>query len=274
METVRLKRSLAMTALTMLVLCAALTSATYAWFTFDPYTNVTPMEGKIARGDTNLLISEQPDDGFDIRCGLNPTHRAGALAPVSTASLDRFFASIAQNREGISTNFADVTANPAQWLIHGTVYLKCQGVGCDVYFDRETLDFGADGQILASARLGLKITVGDNQTITYIFHLDAMGITTGVNSRKTVAPDGAVVVAAVDGGGLPTFQNDPAVSIGNYMIDRADANALLTLQTGEVARVEYWLYLEGCDPECHNPVQNRDVILKLGFAGNQLPEEA
>ena len=42
----------------------------------------------------------------------------------------------------------------------------------------------------------------------------------------------------------------------------------MTLKAEEVATVEYWLYLEGCDPNCYNPVQSKDIALQLGFAGD------
>lgn len=272
METPRLKRSLLLTALTLLVLCIALTTATYAWFTFDPYTNVTPMEGKISKGDTNLLISESKDGPFAQACELNPTHMAKALYPVSTQSLDKFYASIAQDRDGISTNYMDVSNQPEDWLIHGTVYLKCIGTGCDVFFHHPPLDLGEDPQVLASARLGMKITGIDEKTNTFLFKLDALGNTNGAVTRKTVAPEKAVVVGNINDVGIPTYEEDPAVDIGSYLIDADNPVQLLTMQPDEIATVEYWLYLEGCDPECYNPLQKRDVVLQLGFAGNQIPE--
>ena len=39
------------------------------------------------------------------------------------------------------------------------------------------------------------------------------------------------------------------------------------LEKDEVAAVEYWLFLDGNDPECKNPVQAKDVSLQLGFFG-------
>ena len=46
------------------------------------------------------------------------------------------------------------------------------------------------------------------------------------------------------------------------------------MEPEEIATVEYWLYLEGCDPECFNPVHSRDLALQLGFAGEKLePDE-
>lgn len=273
MDKNRLGLSLLMTALTLVILCITMTAATYAWFTFDPYTNVTPMEGRISKGDTNLLISESRDGPFDKECGLNPTHLADALYPVSTQNLEAFFAATAQNRDGISTNFADVSDQPQDRLIHGTVYLQCVGGGCDVFFNKPPLDLGEDPQVLAAGRLGLKITGQNEQTNTFLLKLDDLGSTAGASTRKTVDSDDPVVVGSVDASGLPTFQEDPAQNIGSYLLDANNPTKLLTLQADEIATVEYWLYLEGCDPECYNPVQSKDIVLLLGFAGNPIAAE-
>ena len=47
----------------------------------------------------------------------------------------------------------------------------------------------------------------------------------------------------------------------------AGKNALGFLEEGEIASVEYWLYLEGCDDNCITPVQSKDINLKLAFSG-------
>ena len=56
----------------------------------------------------------------------------------------------------------------------------------------------------------------------------------------------------------------PPGSISDYMAQagtneneyNAGSQSLLTLEKDEVASVEYWLYLEGCDEQCYDPVQN------------------
>ena len=47
----------------------------------------------------------------------------------------------------------------------------------------------------------------------------------------------------------------------------AGSSPLCYLRTNEIAAVDYWLYLEGCDEHCFNVVQNADVALQLAFAG-------
>ncbi|MGM9605768.1 MAG: hypothetical protein ACI3XG_11975 [Faecousia sp.] len=249
----------------------ALSAATYAWFTFDPYTNVTPMEGKISKGDANLLISESRDGPFDKQCDLNPTFFSEELRPVSTVDLTKFYTSIAQNREGYSVAFQDVTDQPGQWLIQGTVYLQCLGGSCDVFFQIPGLEIGGDSQVLAAGRLGLKITGEDGKVTTLLFQLDSLGSTAGAEERQTVQAEN-VVIAGIDGAGAPVFADDPAVSIQDYRADAANPRKLLTLQSEEIAQVQYWLYLEGCDSACFNPVRSRDITLQLGFAGEPVKE--
>lgn len=267
MEKRRLQFSLLWAALVLLLLCTALTAATYAWFTFDPYTNVTPMEGKISDGEPDLLICESRDGDFDRACDLNPTHLSTALRPVSTADLTRFYAATTQDREGYSIAFRDVSDELDTYLIHGTLYLKSLG-GCDVYFQRPALNLGTDLQVLAAGRLGLKITGTDGVTQTFLFRLDALGNTANAQQRQTVRAENAVVSGLE--GSEAVFTDDPAVSIGDYLIDADNAKRLCSVPLGEIVQVEYWLYLEGCDPECFNPVQSRDVILQFGFAGNPI----
>ena len=276
MEHKGLKTSLMLSIVCLLAAIIALGAVTYAWFTFDPYTNVTPMEGKISGGTANLLISNNASSGFARSCILSPEHMASALSPISTENLTDFFVS-AYQEEGISKLFSQVSADtswkPEKYLIHGTVYLKSSGGGANVYFDKPPLDLGSDPQWLAAGRLGLKITGAAGGSGTYIFNLDDLGSTTGAESRTTIAPPAgqanqALVIRSVSASGEPTFAADPAAGLNGCLHGAAGARALMTLRAEEVATVEYWLYLEGCDPNCYNPVQSKDVALQFGFAGD------
>ena len=48
---------------------------------------------------------------------------------------------------------------------------------------------------------------------------------------------------------------------------QAGTKIVVQMNADEIATVEYWLYLEGCDDQCSNPVQNRNTEIKLAFAG-------
>lgn len=272
-EIVKLKKQLKLTIFWMFFLIIVAVGTTYAWFTVTgmPSTNITPMAGTVSKGDTNLLISNSYGGSFDKTCELVLDGNPGSLRPLSTADLTHFYRSAAQNNEGITVLYANADNRVDQDALHGTVYLQCQNASCDVYFNRDELNLGSDAQAMAAMRLGMRITSSAG-TQTLIFRLDDMGATGGAQSARTIASAGSVV-ASIAGSGEPVYTSDPSQGIGGYMA-QTNGNAynpgsqkLMTLQAEEVATVEYWLYLEGCDEQCINPVQNRASQLRLAFAG-------
>lgn len=255
-------------AMGLVAICLMLVGVTYAWFTFDPYTKVVPMEARISEGDANLLISEKREGPFGTECDLHPSSFPATLSPVSTVDLDTFHIAGRQDRSMV-TSFKKVSpAELSEILIAGTVYLKCEGGKCSVYLQSPPLDLGSDPQWLAAGRLALRITGRNRQQKTYIFRLDDLGQTSLAQTRATVSMDSSVVNAS---GQLTA---DPSVPIGSYLYGTGTPAALFELGRDEIAQVDYWLYLEGCDTACYNPVQSRDLALKLGFAGQGIKEAA
>ena len=266
------KRLRAVMFLTVLIFCAA-GGSVYAWFTLSGMasTNVTPMGGSISNGDATLLISSSKDGPFDKSCDLVLDGNPDTLKPLSTADLDHFYRAIAQNKDGIAVLYEAADSQVDDDALHGTVYLKCENAPCDVYFDAENLNVGSDAQSLAAMRLGIRIT-SDSGTKTYLFRLDELGSVAGAQSRATI-PASSSVVSSISSGGQAAYASDPSTSISQYMAHKnssvyeAGMSKLVLLQADEVASVEYWLYLEGCDEQCFNPVQNKDASLMLAFVG-------
>ena len=263
----------------VLLLCVA-GGSVYAWFTLSGMasTNVTPMGGSISNGDATLLISASRLGPFEKSCELVLDGNPDTLKPISTADLDHFYRAVAQNRDGIATLYEAADDQINSDAMHGTVYLKCENAPCDVYFDAENLAVGSDAQALAAMRLGLRIT-SSTGTHTYLFRLDELGSTAGAQSRATI-PSSSSVVSSISSGGQAAYVSDPSTTISQYMArknsaDKYDAgvSVLVSLQTDEIASVEYWLYLEGCDEQCFNPVQNRASELALAFAGVDASKE-
>lgn len=274
MESKRLRRTAYMAIVWLIVLAAVLITATYAWFTFNPYTNVTPMSSTVSEGDAILLIANRRDGNFDKECALNPESGATVLSPVSSSDLTKFFEATAQNRDGISILFHDVSGKVNDDTIHGKVYLKCENADCDVYLRRSGMNVGKNGQALAALRLGMKVsTVSGNHS--YIMKLDSMGNTANAAEKRTITADNSVI-SAVDRNGNASFVKDPAVEISRLFAKEngtddpepgAGEQVFCSLKSGEIATVEYWLYLEGCDINCINEVQKKDIELQLSFAG-------
>ena len=274
MNTKHSIRVLLISLLWLLLAALTLGGATYAWFTFNNATNVEPMAGTVGDGAVSLLISASRDGPFDKECDLPLEQAVEELLPVSTADLQTYYASAAQNKQGITLRYRDVTEQAPQRLMHGTVYLQSKNRGCDVYFFEPKLSFGSDGQALSALRLVLKLTTETDGEQLLFFRLDDLG-GGGAEEQATVTGDN-VVVSSIDAGGQPGYTADPAEDIGAYLAQadgeedttpRAGEQALCALQADEVASVEYWLYLEGCDTACVNAVQTRELSLQLGFAG-------
>jgi hypothetical protein len=258
----------------VLIAAVAVTAATYAWFTFSPYTNVEPMSSTVSDGEVSLLISNSESGTFDVSCALTPQSDPDTLKPLSTADLDRFYEATAQDQSGISLLYQEVTDQLDQYVIHGTVYLQSKNGSCDVYLYQSGLDFGSDAQALASLRLGLKLTT-QSGTSTYLFKLDNMGNTASASATRTVLTQGTVV-SSVSADGTASYVSDPSTDLNDYFAvengsddqkPTAGTTRLGVLLTDEIASAEYWLYLEGCDDNCINEVQNRELSLQLAFAG-------
>lgn len=274
-EVKTLKKSFVMAILSLLLLLVIATGATYAWFTFTGITstNVTPMGGTVGSGDTVLLIANAEGGPFDKTCQLKLTADPDALRPVSTADLEHFYRVTAQNKEGIAMLYESADRQVSESVLYGTVYLQCKNAPCDVYFNKKELKLGSDPQALAAMRLGLVITSKSGKE-TFIFKLDDLGSTGSATSVKTV-PRSLAVVSSISGGGTANYVDDPAKELGGYMAVAGEheneynpgASKLVSLEADEVATVSYYLYLEGCDEQCSNAVQNKSSEIQLAFAG-------
>lgn len=274
-EVQELKKSFGKAIIWILFLLVVATGTTYAWFSLSGLasTNVTPMAGTISKGSSALLISENQSGPFEKTCQLVLDGNPDTLKPVSTPDLEHFYRSIAQNKEGITILYENADNRIKQDVVHGTVYLKCENADCDVYFNGEELNFGTDGQALAAMRLGMKIT-SHSGTEKFLWKLDELGQTGSAQSVQTI-PRTNAVVSSISQNGEAVYIDDPAKNISDYMVKTGSGSEgfsagnqiVVSLDENEVATVEYWLYLEGCDEQCSNPVQNRSSEIKLAFAG-------
>ena len=250
----------------------AVAGVTYAWFTFNPSTNVVPISSTISDGDVALLISKDTQGEFGVECEL-PQSVSGNLDPVSTVDLEHFYTAKLQNRQGISVGFRDCKPEElSESVIHGTFYLKSLKDNCSVYFNRGGMNFGSDNQMLASLRLGMKIHTKSGDHF-YIFALSELADLSGVTSMQTTTQAG-VVIGSLSADGTPNYVADPSKALADYFavmgaekLPRHGRQALCTIQANEIATVEYWLYLEGCDENCINDVQEKEASIQLSFAG-------
>lgn len=270
----RIISSVMMAVLWLILLAAVIGGTSYAWFTFHPITNVEPMSGTVSDGETTLLISDRKDGSFSASCLL--PQLSVAYQPVSTADLNAFYEASSQNRKGIITAYRNVTDSLENKALHGRLYLQSYKDNCLVYFNRSGMDFGVDTQTLAALRLGIRITTTSEKK-DYIFALNDMGNTSAAEAVLTI-PETGKIVAGINNDQSAVYVYDVAKELRDYFAvfteesktPKQGVEPLCILKANEVATVEYWLYLEGCDENCTNGVQSRDVTLQLSFAGVSL----
>lgn len=272
----KLSRSLWGAAFWLVLLLAAMVGGTFAWFTARgrDAVNVTPMGGTSSDPGVNLLISNSEGGPFDVECTLDYEFGENGLQPLSTADLEHFYEGLAQTRDGITYLYKEADETAAKDLIHGTVYLEAEGVGCLVFFDPDELQITGDAQAMAAMRLGLKITTQEGGEQIRIFKMDGFANTGGAESVKTISADNSVV-QSISGTGDAAYVTDPAELLDGYFAQPGGGQEewsrgtteLCTLQADEIAPVEYWVYLEGCDEECTNPVRGTNSELNLAFVG-------
>lgn len=267
-ELKRLRRSTVLAAWWILVTLLCLAGSTYAWIHYSATTNVTPTAGTISEG-TELLISNDPEGVFAAECTLNA--RGEVLEPVSTADRQRWYSALMHDADGISVVFEDVSESIDSKSVYGSVWLQSKGAATDVYFLNDGLSIQTTPQTLAALRLVLTVTDA-NGADSHVFRCDALGDTTGAESRLTVPEDNTVIASLNDRGGA-IYTADPAESLEAYTAGgstehpTAGTNKLCTVAEDATVRVDFRLYLEGCDPECLNAIQANDVVIRLGFAG-------
>ena len=73
----------------MLVLVAALSAATYAWFSNSRYTNVTPVAHTVSDEGSDLQIGLSANGPWDTTATLADADKT--LYPISTSDLSRFW---------------------------------------------------------------------------------------------------------------------------------------------------------------------------------------
>ena len=282
-ENKRSKKRLFLLLLLLIVTGVMLSTSTYAWFTSNRTVTVEDINVNVAASggiqvsvdgtSWKSIITNDDLKNANVTYSAATNQIPSVLKPVSTADLTHFYKASAQNKNGIAISYKNADDKIDRETLHGTVYLQCLNASCDVYFNKNELALGSDPQALAAMRLGMKITAREGSK-TYIFRLDDLGSTGSAQSKQTV-PENATVVSSVTANGQAEYRSDPATGLSDYMAESGSGeedfstgvSRLVRLEADEIASVEYWIYLEGCDEQCVNEVQNRNSEIRLAFAG-------
>lgn len=284
MEAKQLRRRFITVAALVIVAFALLLGgvATYAWFTSNQRVGTSRAEARTGDESVELLVSST--GGADFRGSteadivqLNKTD-SEYLLPVSTENLQSFVSPTAYNADGFPTAYAPVT-NEANYY-HGRIYLRASAGGLStgsqmaLYLDESAASGGIlaqkDGEyslLLNAARLGLALEGGDR----VIFYLSEETNPEGARQNNTVfggeLQNEGIVLRQFNNLITPTA--DPAVSVSSRAVSNSGAlgTPLGYLELGRIYALDVYFYLEGCDPDCWDPIQFNAADLHLAFYG-------
>ena len=262
------RRARAYIALVMVALAATLGVATYAWFTSNMKVNTNSVS---VHSDTSKLVLELGDASRgswsqqgDVSLA-STASGAVTLYPVSTFDLNGFAACAQNNSAGDASVFEQAKDNGSAYY-HGWIDLRptITGTGASkvkgkvsLYLAESLVPQGTDAELLCAARVGIKISSGNQVLATNIFELDSSdGGHRG--EHPATAPTG---LAGYTDGMLLGWQNgqlacganvtqDPAA----FTLDTSETatrpqNALATLALGQTYRLDIYYYIEGTDPD-------------------------
>lgn len=255
-------------ALVMVALAATLGAATYAWFTNNMKVNTNSVS---VHSDTSKLVLElgDADRGSWSQQGdaslASTASGAVTLYPVSTFDLNGFAACAQNNSAGDATVFEQAKDNGSTYY-HGWIDLRptITGTGASkvkgkvsLYLAESLVPQGANAELLRAARVGIKISSGNQVLATNIFELDSSD-SGHRGEHPTTAPAG---LAGYADGMLLGWQNgqlacganvaqDPAA----FTLDTSETatrpqNSLATLALGQIYRLDIYYYIEGTDPD-------------------------
>ena len=262
------RRARAYIALVMVALAATLGVATYAWFTSNMKVNTNSVS---VHSDTSKLVLELGDASRgswsqqgDVSLA-STASGAVTLYPVSTFDLNGFAACAQNNSAGDASVFEQAKDNGSAYY-HGWIDLRptITGTGASkvkgkvsLYLAESLVPQGTDAELLCAARVGIKISSGNQVLATNIFELDSSdGGHRG--EHPATAPAG---LAGYTDGMLLGWQNGQLAFGANVTQDPAaftlDAsemaarpqNALATLALGQTYRLDVYYYIEGTDPD-------------------------
>lgn len=278
-----MKRQFLKTGFLVVTICAALaamTAATYAWFTTNKAVSTGTATARTGDERLELQISSEGGSRFTDQetvsvFQVNQTDQKNMI-PVSTDNLvDFVYAPFTSG--GDAKKFLRVEKEENYY--HGRIYLRAVGDGfaaddrLALYLDQSDgiLASASSGMLLHASRLGLRF---DNDK-TVIFRLsddtnpkDAQTYNTIINGERL----GADQVLSYQNGTIKAV-TDPSVSLSDYTISfetsslRIPDKPLLLMEWNKIYTLDIYFYLEGCDPDCSDSVSFDQADIHLAFYG-------
>ena len=271
---------LALSAVMLCIVALSVSAATYAWFSSNSVVRTDRVSGKSNTDTVELLVSGTGGADFKgrketaiVKIGSSDLNE---LMPVSTADLKHFV-----YNDGIVEDMAvHFSKTEEDYYYHGRVYLKAEAVNHDsgevlaLYLDgadeRGEFFRNATGNVLNCVRLGLTFDggtpfifrVGEEQNPDREKAADTYLYGTKLADNQVIDSSGEVLRAVYD----------PSVPLKQYMLGQNGTTEnvvkpMLLMELNKIYTVDIYVYLEGCDPDCTEMVQQSSLDFYLAFYG-------
>ena len=278
-----LKRSAFLAMLTLLAAVAALSAATYAWFTSSRNVATSRIETSTDHSELALYVKAPSDSSYSGNvCELQFSGGSNmSLLPVSTADLRNFVYSPGAVSDKAERFILLTDHSEQNMFCYGSVDMRAELSGnavpsarVAVYLDQSD-EFGKlaekaekDSLLLNAARLGIAVH-GEPDTARIFFLSDEQNeddqqvLNTVVDGQ--LQPDGIVLMSDDDGNVTPV--SDPALPLSACMLSEGNTpgEPLFYLKPGVDYQIDVFFYLEGCDPDCSDSIECNAADFGLAF---------
>ena len=271
--------------LMLCIIALSFSTATYAWFTSNRIVRTDKVVSQSNTDMVKLMVSGTGGDAFTGKSKEDITRvnstDANKLMPVSTADLKNF---VSQNGSVSDMAVSFEKAKESDYY-HGQIFLRADAVNHEgeklaLYFD-EPEDMGplfknTKGSVLNAIRLG--ITIDDVKT--YLFRVSDAASPNQKQAANTIL-NGEILGKnqVIDSSGN-TFRavTDPSVLLKDYMVDpdgttNGSKKPLLEMDLNRIYKLDIYVYLEGCDPDCTDAVELGSLDFYLAFYGILVGED-
>ena len=280
-----MKRQFLKTGFLVVTICAALaamTAATYAWFTTNKAVSTGTATARTGDERLELQISSEGGNRFTDQetvsvFQVNQTDQK-KMIPVSTDNLvDFVYAPFTSG--GDAKKFLRVEKEENYY--HGRIYLRAVGDGfaaddrLALYLDQSDglLGEASSGALLTASRLGLvfdgaassavilRLTEDESSQSQQVYNTVINGQTLG--SNQVLQYQNGTVSAATD----------PSQPIADYTVSFTSdsislpSRPLLTMNLNQIYTLDIYFYLEGCDPDCSDGISQDMADIHLAFFG-------
>lgn len=271
------------TMVVMLFVLVVLSVSTYAWFTANRIVSTDRANARSGSDALELQISSEGGTSFtgSKEAAILQVNRSSVtnLMPVSTADLKTFVYN-SMTEGNMATAFS--TVENEAYYYHGRFYMRAvaegraPGAKMALYLDEDNEIGGAlataeKGMLLNAARLGMTFD-GANPVIFALSKEESAEEYQIENTKLNGSLLGRDQVLGMSGGTVVGVK-DPSIFLEDKMIvveeERVTlpAEPLLYMELNKIYTVDVYLYIEGCDPDCSDSIEQHEADLHLAFYG-------